>query len=215
MLIVLDTNVLVSGLSNSHWAPGRILDLIIAGELTLAYDDRVMSEYAEVLKRPKFGFAEGRVQAVLDFLQLAGDHVYSPPLQVGKVPDVDDLVFGEVAAAAQAEAVVTGNPEHFEYLEGSAVRVLSPRAFLDQWPGELAPPRSAGVALRPSCPGGGRPLAFPQPPIQSEGVDRWTTSRIWFPSWPWQASNLERAVSAPDRGALPVSRRWRPSQHER
>lgn len=134
MRIVLDTNVLVSGLLNPHGAPGRILDLLIAGELTLAYDDRVMSEYAEVLKRPRFGFPGARVQAVLDFLQLAGDHVSASPLQVGEVPDVDDLAFGEVAAAAEAEALVTGNPEHFRYLEGSAVRVLSPRAFLDQWP---------------------------------------------------------------------------------
>ena len=35
MTIVVDTNVLVSGLLNPRGAPGRIVDLVIAGEVDL------------------------------------------------------------------------------------------------------------------------------------------------------------------------------------
>jgi uncharacterized protein len=53
MSIVLDTNVLVSGLLNSNRKPGRIIDLVISGRIRLFYDDRILAEYADVLERPE------------------------------------------------------------------------------------------------------------------------------------------------------------------
>ena len=54
--VVLDTNVLVSALLNSFGAPGRVLDLVLAGELTVAHDDRVLAEWRQVLNGGMFGF---------------------------------------------------------------------------------------------------------------------------------------------------------------
>jgi predicted nucleic acid-binding protein len=42
--IVLDTNVLVSGLLSPHGPPGRIFDLLLGGKLTLVFDDRLLAE---------------------------------------------------------------------------------------------------------------------------------------------------------------------------
>ena len=58
MRIVLDTNVLVSGLLNPNGTPGRILDLILGRYLTLLYDDRIIGEYSDVLARPQLDIAE-------------------------------------------------------------------------------------------------------------------------------------------------------------
>ena len=58
MRIVLDTNVLVSGLLNPDGAPGRLLDLILGGRLQILYDDRILGEYSDVLARPQFGFRQ-------------------------------------------------------------------------------------------------------------------------------------------------------------
>lgn len=134
MLIVLDTNVLVSGLLTPHGPPGRLVDLIIAGEVTIAYDDRILAEYREVLGRPKFEFDPSRIRTLLGFLQLAGHHVSAPPLEVEDIPDVADLPFAEVALAAEARVLVTGNPAHFQFLEEFKPQVLTPRNFIDQWP---------------------------------------------------------------------------------
>jgi hypothetical protein len=41
--VVLDTNVLVSTLLNSFGVPGRVLDLVLAGELTVTHDDRILA----------------------------------------------------------------------------------------------------------------------------------------------------------------------------
>ena len=45
---MLDTYVVVSALLNSFGAPGRVLDLALAGELTVADDDRLPAEWRQV-----------------------------------------------------------------------------------------------------------------------------------------------------------------------
>ncbi len=58
MKIVLDTNVLVSGLLTPYGAAAEIVRLIASGVLSVCYDTRILLEYQEVLARPKFQFME-------------------------------------------------------------------------------------------------------------------------------------------------------------
>lgn len=51
MRIVLDTNVLVSGLLGVYTYPARMMDMVVLGRLKCVYDDRIMMEYREVLSR--------------------------------------------------------------------------------------------------------------------------------------------------------------------
>ena len=46
MIIVLDTNVLVSGLLKGNSKPGTIVRMVAAGKLKLAYDSRILNECA-------------------------------------------------------------------------------------------------------------------------------------------------------------------------
>ena len=55
MRIVLDTNVLVSGMMRAGGPPGRIVDHLRSGELQIVLDDRILGEYADVLRRPELG----------------------------------------------------------------------------------------------------------------------------------------------------------------
>jgi len=134
--IVLDTNVLVSGLLSAYGHPGRIIDFLLTGSVGIAYDDRIWEEYSDVLARPKFMFDPQRVNAVLNFLKLNGRFTLAPPLnQVDMVvvPDVDDLPFAEVAVAAKVDALVTGNTRHFSFMETQPIPVLSPAKFARVW----------------------------------------------------------------------------------
>ncbi len=108
MRVVLDTNVLVSGLLSPFGTPARVLDLLTTGVIIPLFDDRILQEYTEVLARPRFGFAEDDVGTLLAYVRVHGELVVAPPLDV-ELPDPDDLPFLEVAAAAGARAVVTGN----------------------------------------------------------------------------------------------------------
>ncbi|MBA4379668.1 MAG: hypothetical protein C0393_03100 [Anaerolinea sp.] len=54
-LIVLDTNVLVSGLLHEVSIPGNIVDLAVTRKIRLAVDERILQEYDEVTIRPYLG----------------------------------------------------------------------------------------------------------------------------------------------------------------
>lgn len=129
--IVPDTNVLVSALLNSFGPPGRVVDLVLAGELVVAYDDRLMSEWREVLRREKFGFSARDVETLLGFMEYEGLGVNPPPLGVD-LPDPDDASFLEVAHAAEA-TLITGNTKHYPPEERRGVEVTDPAAFLERW----------------------------------------------------------------------------------
>lgn len=128
--IVLDTNVVVSGLLSPFGNPAEVLRMVSAGELQLCFDARILSEYREVLLRPKFQFAEDKIDALLDQIENSGHTVAPNPLPQS-LPDRDDDVFLAVALAAKAECLVTGNMEHFPARMRQRVRVLPPTKFIE------------------------------------------------------------------------------------
>jgi putative PIN family toxin of toxin-antitoxin system len=127
--IVLDTNVLVSGVLHAAGPPGRIVDAVLGGDLTLLYDDRLMAEYAEVLARPRFAVPADRLATLLDALAASGEPVTAEPLAL-RLEDPDDLPFVEVALAGGADALVTGNRRHFTKARRLGVEVVSPADLL-------------------------------------------------------------------------------------
>lgn len=132
MIIVLDTNVLVAGLLSPFGPPGRILDLVLSGELRLAYDDRILAEYRAVLPRDKFGLDPAAINELLAYIEIEGHLAVAAPSKV-KLPDADDLPFLEVARAAQADALVTGNIRHYPAPARLGVNVLTPAEFMARW----------------------------------------------------------------------------------
>ena len=129
LLVVLDTNILVSALLRSFGPPGRLLDLVMAGSLRVAFDDRIMAEWREVLHRPRFGFPPSEVDALLLYFEQAGLHVTAATS--AELPDPDDAPFLEVAATCGA-TLITGNVRHFPENRRLGVIVLQPRAFLER-----------------------------------------------------------------------------------
>ncbi|HYA88955.1 MAG TPA: putative toxin-antitoxin system toxin component, PIN family [Nitrospirota bacterium] len=130
MNIVLDTNVLVTGLLTPSGVCGEIVRMVSSGELVLCLDARILAEYNEVLQRPKFKFDEDKVAALLDYIEYHGRTIASNPL-VQSLPDIDDDPFLEVALAGRVTCLITGNKLHFPLKLRKGVKVLSPREFLD------------------------------------------------------------------------------------
>jgi len=129
MDIVIDTNVLVAGLLSPFGACGEIVRMVSAGELTLSFDARILSEYNEVLRRPRFGFEEEKVAAFLGYIVYRGRAVAPSPL-THSLPDSDDEPFLEVTLASQAVCLVTGNQKHFTAEQCQGAKVISPNEFL-------------------------------------------------------------------------------------
>jgi putative PIN family toxin of toxin-antitoxin system len=131
MDLVLDTNVLVSALLSPFGAPGRVLDLVFSGACRVAFDDRIMAEYRDVLVRPKFPFEPRSVDDLLTYLATTGAIIAAPVLRIA-LPDPNDVMLIEVAAGAQAP-LITGNRKHFPIDQCAGVLVLTPSEFIAWW----------------------------------------------------------------------------------
>ena len=132
MKIVLDTNVLVAGLLSPFGPCGEIVRMVSSGELELSLDARILSEYSEVLRRPKFSFDEDSIASLLDYIAYRGHMVASSPLPCS-LPHLDDEMFLEIALASRAVCLVTGNQIHFPIAQCQGVVIFSPAEFLSMY----------------------------------------------------------------------------------
>ena len=112
MKIVLDTNVIISALINPNGIPAQILNLVINGKILFYYDNRILTEYSDVLRRKKFGFEEEWVNTFIDFIKNEGEFVIAEPLKMA-FEDEEDKKFYEVAKSGKVFYLVTGNKRHF------------------------------------------------------------------------------------------------------
>jgi putative PIN family toxin of toxin-antitoxin system len=130
MKIVLDTNVLVSGLLTPFGPSGEIVRMVSAGELILYIDARILSEYQEVLHRPKFKFNKDHISILLDFIKLHGQFISSLPIK-NRLPDPGDEPFLEVAIAGKVRPLITGNIVHYPLSSREGIKIFSPSEFLE------------------------------------------------------------------------------------
>ena len=130
MNIVLDTNVLVSGLLTPFGPSGKVIQMVFGGRIELHVVARIVSEYREVLHRPKFSFNKERIKTLLDFIERYATFVLSSPLK-NHLPDPDDEAFLEVALASRAESLITGNAVHYPAASREGMKVLSPSEFVE------------------------------------------------------------------------------------
>ena len=66
--VVIDTNVLVSGLlTRNEFSPTlKILKLLADNTITHVYSSEIIKEYREVLLRDKFGFSQNTVDMIIN-----------------------------------------------------------------------------------------------------------------------------------------------------
>ena len=114
ILAVIDTNVLVSALwtKNDKAPTYRLLQLMQQGLFTPLYNDEILTEYVEVLGRPKFPFSKESIATIIDFMREYGIESNRIPYDA-EMPDEDDRVFYEVALSKDDAYLITGNLKHF------------------------------------------------------------------------------------------------------
>ena len=129
MKVVIDTNIIVSGLLTPFGHSAEIFRFLAIGKLLICYDSRILVEYFEVLNRPEFNFNKDNVSVLLKEIEMTGEFSTGIPLKE-PLPDQNDNMFLEVALASNAGCLITGNLDHFPGKLCSGVIVLSPSKFL-------------------------------------------------------------------------------------
>ncbi|MDD3926749.1 MAG: putative toxin-antitoxin system toxin component, PIN family [bacterium] len=129
MRVVLDTNILVSAALTPGGACAEIVRLTINGLLHVLIDERILTEYREVLSRPKLGFSSQIIGELISIFTHQGERI-NVGLLSASLPDPDDIPFLEVAFFGQG-TIITGNMKHFPPELCCNVPILMPAQLTD------------------------------------------------------------------------------------
>ena len=132
MIIVVDTNILISSFLKPFSDTAKILRMILENKLRIAIDLRILIEYEEVLKRQEFMFDKNKIKLVISFLRKNGIFINALPLE-NSLPDEDDDPFLEVAVSAKADYLITGNIKHFPQKLCKNISIATPNKFLKEF----------------------------------------------------------------------------------
>ena len=127
--VVIDTNVLVSALLKSLGSEAAVLFTVTDGKALWCVSPAILSEYEEVLRRPKFSAIPPIYITALLTLASRAERV-TPDFTLTGSPHGPDNRFLECAEVARAEYLVTGNHRHFP-LRHKTARIVTPKQFLE------------------------------------------------------------------------------------
>ena len=133
MRVVLDTNVLVSGLLWSG-TPRQILDAARRDEIQIFTSQVLLDELSDVLRRQKFAVRLSQAGVSADMLIL-GIRALTTRVEPQYIPptildDSDDDAVLACAAAAKAEFIVSGDSHLLTLAEYSGIPILTATDFL-------------------------------------------------------------------------------------
>ena len=128
MRVVLDTNVLMSGIFFTG-PPARILAAWAEGDLDLLASVDILAEYRRVGDRLRKKYPSVDVDPVLDLIIRESRIVEPVPIQADACSDKDDLKFLACALAGSAECVVSGDRALLRSSGYEGIEVMTPRQF--------------------------------------------------------------------------------------
>lgn len=133
MRVVIDTNIFISALIRPDGKPGQIIQRWRDGSFTLLYSDTLLQEWLDVLSRPriqnKYHLTNEDAQTILMFILLRGEAV-TPDRKITACRDPKDNQFLEVAAAGQADVIVSGDKDLLVLNPFEDIPIVSPHSFL-------------------------------------------------------------------------------------
>jgi putative PIN family toxin of toxin-antitoxin system len=140
MKIVLDTNVVISGI---FWrgTPHKILKLVESKYIDLVQSVETFNELERVIQRGKFADItrkrELNIETILEALLTVCTfyHISERSKTIANneaaLKDPDDLKFIELAIEAEADYIVSGDPHLLEIKECNNIAILNPLEFLN------------------------------------------------------------------------------------
>jgi uncharacterized protein len=126
--VVLDTNIIVSGLLHRKGAPAAVLDGATSKRFRCFVPESLLNEYSDVLARGYLHLDQRRTARFIKAFREVAIFVV-PRKKVVVTQDPDDDRVMECALEAGADFIVTGNIRDFP-AQFHGIRVVTPRDFL-------------------------------------------------------------------------------------
>lgn len=129
--VVLDTNVLVSGIVYPGSIPGRIVALSMQGGLDVALSHYILDEMTRVLPRcARFKMDAVEVRDWVDSLMFLADMVEPDGKQEARLRDDADQLILATFRAAGADYLITGDKDLLAL--GDQYPILTPASFWER-----------------------------------------------------------------------------------
>jgi putative PIN family toxin of toxin-antitoxin system len=126
--VVLDTNILVSGLLGG--TATEVIRKWRAGAFDLILSEEIIAEYTAVLIRPKFGLARWVIEELLGYIREKAEWVVPSGEIAAVARDPSDNMFLEAAVSGRADWIVSGDNDLLHIGEFEGIPIISAGAFL-------------------------------------------------------------------------------------
>jgi putative PIN family toxin of toxin-antitoxin system len=132
MRIVLDTNVLISGIFFSG-PPSQILKSWRDGEVNIVLSEQILTEYQRIAEELSKQFPGVDITKILELLTIRAEIIDTHGFEVTACEDPDDDMFISCALASECRIIVSGD-KHLLRLSGfQGIKVIKPRGFIDHY----------------------------------------------------------------------------------
>lgn len=132
MKVVLDTNVLVSGIFFTG-PPAEILQAWSRGKFRLVVSPEILEEYARVSAELSEKFSGIEIQSILDLLVVHSEVCSPPPMGQRVCEDPHDDKFFAAAIDTRTKIIISGDKHLLKVSGYHSISVLTPRQFVMQY----------------------------------------------------------------------------------
>lgn len=133
--VVVDTNVLVSGLIQRSYPYLIINNLFVEGKIELCISDELLLEYYSVFQRKKFSrypdFSNG-AEILIAGIE-AKSRKFIPRNKLAIIPDKGDNKLLELAEECKANYLITGNTNDFKLKKYKSTRIVTPKEYWEKF----------------------------------------------------------------------------------
>jgi uncharacterized protein len=130
MNVILDTNVLVSGIFFKG-PPYRIFQIWKKGQIEIVISHEILAEYRRVIQDVSTQFPHIDISDLFEMITLKTHLTLSLALHPKICTDPDDDKFFSAALASKTSIIISGDKHLLDKSGFSGINVLKPRKFLD------------------------------------------------------------------------------------
>lgn len=143
--VVVDTNVLISGLLSNRGATKEVIDRWLAGEFTLIASEQMISECERILEHPtlkeRLGLSDVPRGDLITMLRDEVQKVETPVPALNKaVRNPFEAIVLMSAVTGEARYLVTGEEELLTLGEYEGIKIITPERFAQTISGQVGLP---------------------------------------------------------------------------
>ncbi len=130
MKVVVDTNVIVSGLLSPTSYTATIIQYWTKKRFDILVSHAILHEYEKVLAYPHLRIARNEREQFIRLVKKAASLI-TPTQTIAVARDPSDNKFLECAVAGRAEYIVSSDPDLLDLKTYQGIAMLAPAAFLE------------------------------------------------------------------------------------